>query len=324
MASRPLRTASATAAPTTSGVVAKGASFHVGGHLGADEAGPYDQQVGAGAGEAGLHAFGERVEPGLRGAVDVIGAAAAQPRDRGEDDDRPVPLGAQPLGGGKHGGGDADQVGAQDVDGVRRRRSRPAPDRRGSRRRPAPGRCRRARSAAAAITCGPLDACSGIPCQRAHLGRSRRRRSGPDLRHGRLVTTGQHHLGAGAQVERGQRRQRELRRPAEHQRGLDAAERVVHVSPNLRERSLCRTPPGSSSPRSARHSVEPRIHRGQQVGPQPAVLGKVDAPAGLDHELVQPVEQRAEPGQRGRYVDGEGPARHAETTAAPGCPARSA
>ena len=70
--------------------------------------------------------------------------------------------------------------------------------------------------------------------------------------------------------------------------------------------------------------VEPGVHRRQQLGPHPAVLGQVDPAAGLDDAVVELVEQRAQPGGADGDVEGERPARRSGTTAGPGCPARSA
>ena len=121
-----------------------------------------------------------------------------------------------------------------------------------------------------------------------------------------------------------ERRQRQLGRAAEDEDGLHAAEGVVHRCPSVRRirpvaagqrrdsrraRSDCSDRSGSRLARTLRHSSSRGIHRGQQVGAQPAVLGQVDPAAGGDDQLVQAVEQRAEPVERGGDVHGQRPAR---------------
>src|SRR5437588_387525 len=53
--------------------------------------------------------------------------------------------------------------------------------------------------------------------------------------------------------------------------------------------------------------IEPRVHDGQELGPEPGVLGEVDPPAGGGDGLVDAVEQRSQPGDADGDVECQGP-----------------
>ena len=79
-----------------------------------------------------------------------------------------------------------------------------------------------------------------------------------------------------------------------------------------RARSDCSRWSGSSSVADLPPPGQLGVHGGQQLGPQPGVLGQVDPAAGVHHQVVDPVEQAGQARAGRRDVQGQGPAGQGE------------
>ena len=95
-------------------------------------------------------------------------------------------------------------------------------------------------------------------------------------------------------------------------------------SPSRRPRSERSTPSGSTLRLTVEEVVDAGVHGPEGVGGQPRVLGQVDPPAGLQHLLVEVVEQLVEFVAARPAGRGPGSTRASGTRAGPGRPGRSA